>query len=167
MTPARGSGLPEREQPPQEVDPMRTPTTALDDRFSDPDAAPTPWATTVRTLADAQLFWITTVRADGRPHVTPLVAVWLDDALHFCTGAAEQKAANLRSRPDVVLTTGATSGTAGSTSSSRDGRSAPPTSRCCVGWRTRGGGSGTASGASRSATAPSTTPTAGRHSSSP
>lgn len=85
---------------------MRTPTTALDDRFSDPDAAPTPWATTVRTLADAQLFWITTVRADGRPHVTPLVAVWLDDALHFCTGAAEQKAANLRSRPDVVLTTG-------------------------------------------------------------
>src|SRR5690625_773423 len=106
MTPARGSGLPEREQPPQEVDTMRTPTTALDDRFSDPDAAPTPWATTVRTLADAQLFWITTVRADGRPHVTPLVAVWLDDALHFCTGAAEQKAANLRSRPDVVLTTG-------------------------------------------------------------
>ena len=85
---------------------MRTPTTALDDRFSDPDAAPTPWATTVRTLADAQLFWITTVRADGRPHVTPLVAVWLDDALHFCTGAAEQKAVNLRSRPDVVLTTG-------------------------------------------------------------
>lgn len=85
---------------------MRTPTTALDDRFSDPDATPTPWATTVRTLADAQLFWITTVRADGRPHVTPLVAVWLDDALHFCTGATEQKTANLRHRADVVLTTG-------------------------------------------------------------
>ena len=29
---------------------------------------------------------ITTVRADGRPHVTPLVAVWLDDAIHFATG---------------------------------------------------------------------------------
>ncbi len=27
-----------------------------------------------------------TVRPDGRPHVTPLLAVWADDALHFCTG---------------------------------------------------------------------------------
>lgn len=85
---------------------MRTPTTALDERFSDPGAAPTPWAAAEQALTDAQLFWLTTVRADGRPHVTPLVAVWLDDALHFCTGAAEQKTANLRHCPDVVLTTG-------------------------------------------------------------
>ena len=35
--------------------------------------------------------WLTTVRADGRPHVTPLVAVWLDDAIHFSTGPEEQK----------------------------------------------------------------------------
>ncbi|HEX2433996.1 MAG TPA: pyridoxamine 5'-phosphate oxidase family protein [Gaiellaceae bacterium] len=50
--------------------------------------------------------WISTVRADGRPHDTPLVAVWLDDAVHFTTGAAEQKAGNLRSNPTVILTTG-------------------------------------------------------------
>ena len=46
------------------------------------------------------------MRADGRPHVSPLVAVWLDSALHFCTGAAEQKAVNLRANPHVVITTG-------------------------------------------------------------
>jgi general stress protein 26 len=57
-------------------------------------------------LEDAQIFWITTVRSDGRPHVTPLVAVWLDDALHFCTGADEQKGINLRTNANVVLTTG-------------------------------------------------------------
>jgi len=57
-------------------------------------------------LETAELFWITTVRADGRPHVTPLVAVWLDDALYFSTGETEQKALNLRANPHVVLTTG-------------------------------------------------------------
>lgn len=57
-------------------------------------------------LETAELFWITTVRADGRPHVTPLVAVWLDGAIHFHTGADEQKAVNLRANPHVVLTTG-------------------------------------------------------------
>ncbi len=81
-------------------------TPVLDERFSEPDARPVPWATTAALLAEAQLFWLTTVRRDGRPHVTPLVAVWLDDALHLCTGPAEQKAVNLRHDPDVVLLTG-------------------------------------------------------------
>jgi general stress protein 26 len=53
-----------------------------------------------------ELFWVTTVRADGRPHSSPLVAVWLDDALHFSTGADEQKAVNLRTNRHVILTTG-------------------------------------------------------------
>lgn len=85
---------------------MSTPTTALDIRFSDPGAASTSWDDTVRTLEAAELFWITTVRADGRPHVSPLVAVWLDGAIHFSTGAAEQKTVNLRANPHVILTTG-------------------------------------------------------------
>ena len=85
---------------------MSEPTTDVDTRFSDPDVAPTSWSNTLRALEAAQLFWVTTVRADGRPHVTPLVAVWLDGALHFSTGAAEQKAVNLRTNPHVVLTTG-------------------------------------------------------------
>jgi hypothetical protein len=33
-----------------------------------------------RQLAEqAELSWIVTVRADGRPHLTPLVAVWSGD----------------------------------------------------------------------------------------
>jgi len=54
----------------------------------------------------AELFWIPTVRADGRPHVTPLPAVWHDGALHFCTGAAEQKGVNLATDAHCALTTG-------------------------------------------------------------
>jgi general stress protein 26 len=86
--------------------PMSEPVTAIDPRFSDPDTVATSWAQTRRLLETAQLFWISTVRADGRPHVSPLVAVWLDGAVHFCTGAQEQKAVNLRANPRVVLTTG-------------------------------------------------------------
>ena len=85
---------------------MSQPVTTLDARFSAPDAVATNWDETRRVLETAELFWITTVRADGRPHVTPLVAVWLASSIHFCTGAAEQKAVNLRSNPHVILTTG-------------------------------------------------------------
>jgi hypothetical protein len=81
---------------------MAVPTTSLDSRFSEPATEPTSWDDTLRVIETAELFWITTVRADGRPHVTPLPAVWLDDALHFCTGAAEQKAVNLRGNPHVA-----------------------------------------------------------------
>jgi general stress protein 26 len=85
---------------------VNEPTTALDTRFSEPDATPTTWQQTVEALESAELFWISTVRSDGRPHVTPLVAVWLDGALYFCTGPAEQKAVNIRENPHVALTTG-------------------------------------------------------------
>ena len=85
---------------------MTTPVTTLDQRFSGPDAVPASWAETQQVLEQAELFWITTVRADGRPHVTPLVAVWADGAIHFATGPQEQKAVNLRANPHVVLTTG-------------------------------------------------------------
>jgi general stress protein 26 len=85
---------------------VKQPETTLDRRFSDPDAVAIPWEETRRLLENADLFWISTVRADGRPHVTPLVAVWLEDALYFTTGPTEQKAVNLRGNPAVILTTG-------------------------------------------------------------
>jgi general stress protein 26 len=85
---------------------MRAPVTAIDTRFSDPDSSGTTWEVTRRVLESAEMFWVTTVRKDGRPHVTPLVAVWLDGAIYFCTGGGEQKAVNLGGNAHVVLTTG-------------------------------------------------------------
>jgi nitroimidazol reductase NimA-like FMN-containing flavoprotein (pyridoxamine 5'-phosphate oxidase superfamily) len=84
-------------------------TTELDARYSSEEADPASWAATLRVLQAAQLSWISTVRPNGRPHVTPLVAVWLDDAIYFHTGADEQKFTNLRANPYVVLTTGSDS----------------------------------------------------------
>lgn len=82
------------------------PVTELDRRFSAPGLPPTPWADVCRVLEDAELCWISTVRADGRPHVTPLPVVWQDGAAYFCTGPGEQKAVNLAGNARCVLTTG-------------------------------------------------------------
>ena len=78
----------------------------LDARYSDDGATPTEWAAVVGGLTDADLFWVTTVRKDGRPHLTPLLAVWVDDALYFCTGPTEQKAKNLAENEHCILSTG-------------------------------------------------------------
>jgi general stress protein 26 len=86
---------------------MNEPVTALDQRYSAPNAPAVSWADTQRLLEAAEIAWLTTVRADGRPHVTPVVTVWTDGALYFHTGAGEQKFANLQANPHVVLTTGA------------------------------------------------------------
>ena len=82
------------------------PVAALDDRFSSPGATARPWSEVRAAVERAEMFWLSTVRGDGRPHVTPLPAIWLDGALHFCTGPAEQKTRNLEAHPDCVLTTG-------------------------------------------------------------
>lgn len=78
----------------------------LDTRFSNPDAEPTGWDETLRALEQAELFWVTTVRFDGRPHTTPLVAVWSGGVLYFSTGLGEQKEINLRNNRRVILMTG-------------------------------------------------------------
>ncbi|MEU8822732.1 pyridoxamine 5'-phosphate oxidase family protein [Streptomyces sp. NPDC048636] len=83
------------------------PRTALDTRFSSPEATATPWSEGRDRLAAAELYWLSTVRRDGRPHVTPLLSVWLDGALYFCTGPEEQKAKNLVHNARCTLTTGA------------------------------------------------------------
>jgi nitroimidazol reductase NimA-like FMN-containing flavoprotein (pyridoxamine 5'-phosphate oxidase superfamily) len=85
---------------------MNTPVTRLDQRYSEPTAVATSWDETRQVLETAELFWISTVRADGRPHVTPVVAAWCDDAVWFSTGAEEQKYLNLTANPQVALITG-------------------------------------------------------------
>jgi nitroimidazol reductase NimA-like FMN-containing flavoprotein (pyridoxamine 5'-phosphate oxidase superfamily) len=85
----------------------------IDRRFSDPSAEPTPWATTEQALSTAELYWITTVREDGRPHVTPLIGLYHEGALHFCTGLREQKYRNLQGNPNVAVTTGTNTWAAG------------------------------------------------------
>ena len=83
-------------------------TGQIDPRYGDASATAPAWHDIETLLAQAQLYWIVTVRADGRPHAVPLVGVWHDGAFAFCTGPEEQKARNLAANPQVAVTTGAT-----------------------------------------------------------
>ena len=85
---------------------MNEPVTKLDPRYSVPDGVATSWEETRRVLETAEMFWLSTVRTDGRPHVTPLPAVWHDGAIHFSTANTSRKAVNLRGNPHVILTIG-------------------------------------------------------------
>ena len=85
---------------------LEAPVADLDSRFSSPGAVALPWQEAVLRLQDAGVYWLSTMRPEGRPHVAPLLAVWLDGALYFCTGDAERKAKNLAKNPQVAITTG-------------------------------------------------------------
>jgi uncharacterized pyridoxamine 5'-phosphate oxidase family protein len=82
------------------------PVAKLDTRYSSDGATRTEWSEARKRLEEAGVFWVSTVRPDGRPHVTPLISVWLDGSLYFCTGESERKARNLERNPHCVLTTG-------------------------------------------------------------
>ena len=85
---------------------VKTPAAELHAGFSSKGATPTDWSEGRQHIEEAQVFWLSTVRPDGRPHVTPLLAVWHDDAMYFCTGPDERKAKNLQQNPHCILTTG-------------------------------------------------------------
>jgi len=80
----------------------------IDPRYGDPSATAPPWDDIERLFTQAQLYWIITVRTDGRPHAVPLVGVWHAGAFAFCTGPEEQKYRNLVANPQVAVTTGST-----------------------------------------------------------
>ena len=85
---------------------QREPVAELHEQFSSEGATPTPWAKARQTLEQAEVYWISTVRPDGRPHVTPMVGAWLEGALYFTTGPSERKAQNLEQNAHCVVTTG-------------------------------------------------------------
>ena len=74
--------------------------------YGDASAPAPPWSEIDERLTAAPLYWIVTVRADGRPHAVPLVGVWHDGVFFFCTGDREQKWRNLEANPHVTVAAG-------------------------------------------------------------
>ena len=78
----------------------------IDPRYGDASEAAPAWEDIDRRLTEAQLYWLITVRRDGRPHAVPLCGVWREGAFFFCTGEQEQKMRNLDANPSVAVTAG-------------------------------------------------------------
>lgn len=69
---------------------------------------PMPWSEAQRRLAGAQTLWFAT-SAGGRPHVRPVLAVWVDGKLHTTSGPAARKARNLTDDDRCSFSVGAES----------------------------------------------------------
>src|SRR5688572_7857157 len=72
----------------------------------------TPWALARERLANpapGQTSWLATVRPDGRPHLMPIIAFWIDDAFHFVVSEGTRKGRNLAADGRCVIATGNTS----------------------------------------------------------
>ena len=64
-----------------------------------------PWSWAQERLEKSRNYWVASARPDGRPHLMPVWAVWLDGALYFSTAKTSVKARNLLANPNCVVTT--------------------------------------------------------------
>ncbi len=63
-----------------------------------------PWELVRDVLKDTRLYWLATVHPAGRPHVRPVLAVWLDGALYSTSTKASRKGRNLLADPRCTVT---------------------------------------------------------------
>jgi hypothetical protein len=62
-----------------------------------------PWDWAVERLEAARNYWLSTTRADGRPHAMPAWAVWLDGVLYFEGSPETRRARNLATNPAISV----------------------------------------------------------------
>src|SRR5205807_6608110 len=79
------------------------------------DLAPLEWPDVRRTLESNltqepgtggpghHTFWLSTIDADGRPHMTAVGAFWVDGRYYFCGGCAVAQDPEHRARPALRL----------------------------------------------------------------
>jgi F420H(2)-dependent biliverdin reductase len=61
------------------------------------------WRAIEARLGREMTVWIATVRRDGRPHLTPVWFIWLNEKIYIVTGSNSQKIANLRRNQKVAV----------------------------------------------------------------
>jgi hypothetical protein len=66
-------------------------------------AAPIDWDETVRLFAAERWYWVATTGHEGRPHLRPVLAVWVDERIYSTTNPAARKGRDLTSTPSAAL----------------------------------------------------------------
>ena len=62
-----------------------------------------PWSHVTERMTQAMHYWICTVGPDGRPHVTPVDGLWLDDMLYFGGSPKTRRNRDLTANPAVSV----------------------------------------------------------------
>ena len=66
----------------------------------------TSWDVALERLVNPEVprtCWLATTRPDGRPHLMPVIAFWIDGALHVVAGEGTRKARNLAADRRCVI----------------------------------------------------------------
>src|SRR3989442_3919094 len=72
-------------------------------------ARPIPWSRALEQLEAVpatqapRTTWLSTVRADGQPHLAGIGALWVDGRFYFTSGAGTRKSRNLAANPNCAL----------------------------------------------------------------
>jgi hypothetical protein len=75
------------------------------------DRGAAPWAMAEKRLENPErprTYWLATVRENGRPHVMPIIGMWMEGSFYFVSGERTQKARNLAHEPRCTVVTGTT-----------------------------------------------------------
>lgn len=56
-----------------------------------------------KRLEEQQVIWLSSIRADGRPHLVPIWFVWHQGKIYLSTEPKSAKARNIRRNPHVAL----------------------------------------------------------------
>ena len=75
------------------------------------EAGTTAWEVARERLANPEVprtYWLATTRPDGGPHLMPVIAFWIEDALHVVAGEGTRKARNIAADGRCVIATGST-----------------------------------------------------------
>jgi hypothetical protein len=65
---------------------------------------PFSWQVVTTRLGEGGWYWLSSIDPDGTPHVTPLFAVWSDDAICVASNPTTRKSRNLLARPGCAIT---------------------------------------------------------------
>ncbi|MGH2417636.1 MAG: pyridoxamine 5'-phosphate oxidase family protein [Candidatus Limnocylindria bacterium] len=75
------------------------------------DRGAAPWPAAQERLENPErprTYWLATVRDDGRPHLMPIIGMWMEGAFYFVSGERTQKGRNLSREPRCAVATGST-----------------------------------------------------------
>ena len=61
------------------------------------------WAHASKRLREEQVYWVCTVRQNGRPHAAPVAGIWRKNGFYFETEPDSVKGRNLSHNPSIVV----------------------------------------------------------------
>ncbi|MBK9928088.1 MAG: pyridoxamine 5'-phosphate oxidase family protein [Anaerolineales bacterium] len=71
--------------------------------YADNPASFVEWSWVTAQLTDSENYWLSSVRADGRPHVVPRWGAFIDNKLYYDGSPETQHSRNILKNPHVTL----------------------------------------------------------------